>query len=105
MKTLTTLAGLLITTLFLTAILAAPAMTAMPVVDPDPAASTSLQQNPVVGRDAAHAPAAPQPGTPQESRDYERRQAESPEVQDFTGGWHGVIAVILLIILIVLIVD
>jgi hypothetical protein len=31
-------------------------------------------------------PAAPRPGTGEEERDYARREAESPEVQEFTGG-------------------
>ena len=50
-------------------------------------------------------PVAAQPGTREEARDYERREAQSPEVQEFAGGdvTIGVsVGVILLILLIVI---
>lgn len=98
MKTLMMLACLLMTTL----VLAAPALA---TVGPDPAATQ--QQSTVSGGEATpqEQPDTPQRGTAQEVRDYEQRQAESPEVQEFAGGFHGAVVVLLLVILIVLIVD
>lgn len=54
---------------------------------------------------AEQQPGAPLPGTLDEVRNYEQRQQQSPEVQDFAGGSIGVVAVILLLVIIFLIAD
>jgi hypothetical protein len=52
---------------------------------------------------AADVPAPPiQPGTTEEEREYGRREADSPEVQEFQGG--GVVGLVVLVLLVVLIV-
>jgi len=48
---------------------------------------------------------APRRGTLQEVRDYQRREFQSPEVQEFAGGILDLIAVALLVVLIILVLD
>jgi hypothetical protein len=43
-----------------------------------------------------------QPGTDVEARDYELREAESPEVQEFTGGDGGLVALVLVVGILIL---
>ncbi len=45
---------------------------------------------------------APKPGTEEEERNYARREAESPQVQEFSGGF--VIALLTIVVLVLLIV-
>jgi hypothetical protein len=53
----------------------------------------------------AGGPAAAQPGSDAEARDYELREAQSPEAQEFVGGHHGgfIFAVFLIALLVVLV--
>jgi hypothetical protein len=57
----------------------------------------------------ARLPVATLPGTPGEARDYERREAQSPQVQEFAGGdvviGVSVFALVLIILIIVLLND
>jgi len=52
-------------------------------------------------------PVSALPGTDAESRDYEHREAESPQVQEFAGGEViiGFFVLVLIIVLIVLLID
>ena len=56
----------------------------------------------------AYAPLAALPGTPLETRDYEQREARSPEVQDFKGGdvvvGVGVVTLLLIVLIVYLLV-
>ena len=47
---------------------------------------------------------APRPGTDEEAREYERRESESPEVQEFVGGYHWVIGLLVIAALVLLII-
>jgi hypothetical protein len=59
----------------------------------------------------ARAPAAAQPGTAAEAREYEKREAESPEVREFSGGEvvvgisFGVVLLAALIVVLVLLLQ
>lgn len=59
----------------------------------------------------ARAAVAPAPGTGAEASEYERREAESPEVQEFTGGEvtigisFGVVLLVALIVVLVLLLQ
>ncbi len=74
----------------------APVVGAEPADQPLPA--TTQPEEPL--------PVSAQPGTGEEARDYERREAESPDVQEYAGGdvVIGVSAGVVFIALIILIV-
>lgn len=56
-------------------------------------------------------PVSTQPGTHAEAQEYERREAESPQVQDFAGGdvvigvSVGLVVIILIVLIVILLVD
>jgi hypothetical protein len=55
--------------------------------------------------EAASGPAAaPRPGTPEETREYDRRQAETPEAQEFVGGHVGLFGLLVLTVLVLLVI-
>jgi hypothetical protein len=64
-------------------------------------AATSLVDAPPA--EPANDTRLPQPGTEEEQRDYERREAESPEVEQYAGGFVIFVLVVVALVLLILI--
>jgi len=71
----------------------------------DVRAEAPREEKPVLAVPAPAERPAPLPGTAEEARDYERREAESPEVQEFVGGgWDFVIGLLVIAALVLVII-